>query len=351
MFATDLHDALARRGHDLVTVALAEGTTDRRIDVPALGASRLSLGTLRRLRERMGGVDITVAHGSTTLPACALARTATSTPFVYRQISDSRFWAATTTRRLRVRLFLRAARLIVALSEFSAGELIDYLRVDPGRIRIVPNGVSTDHWSPTAPDVRAAARRDLGLATDRPTVAFVGALVAEKGADLAVDAALGLPEVQLVLAGDGPERGALEERVASAGTDHVRVLGSVDDPALVYAAADVVVLPSRGGDTMPAVLIEAGLCGLPTIATPVGAIEEIVVDGETGLVVPRGDLDALRGAISSLIGDRGSERASAMGVAARRRCVERFDIEHVAASWERVLEEASGTAGRGESAS
>ena len=88
---------------------------------------------------------------------------------------------------------------------------------------------------------------------------------------------------------------------------------------------------------MPAVLIEAGLMELPAIATPIEAIPEIVLAGITGELVPVGDVDALVAAIDALAAD--PDRVGVLGRAARAHCLEHYDIEPVAAAWERLLRE------------
>ena len=86
---------------------------------------------------------------------------------------------------------------------------------------------------------------------------------------------------------------------------------------------------------MPAVLIEAGLAGLPVITCPVGAIEDVVVDEATGLIVPSSDANALAGAIERLSNDPALR--ALLGQAARLRCQQRFTIEAVADRWVDVL--------------
>lgn len=333
VFATDLHAALADRGWAVRTAALAPGHVGG-LDLPVLGPARLHPRTLRALRGAARGADVVVAHGSSTLPACALALAGSGVPFVYRQISDSLFWASTPARRARVRLGLGRAARVVALWEGSARVLVERFGVDPVSVAVVPNGVPKARF-PLLSRPDRGARRRLGLDPGRPTVGFVGALVPEKGAGIAVRAVAGMPDVQLVVAGDGPERSALAVLAGWRAPDSVHLVGPLADPLEVYAAADVVVLPSLGGDSMPAVLIEAGLCGLPVVSTPVEGIPEVVVDGETGLLVPVGDVDRLAGAVRSLLDEPG--RAAALAEAHRARCLERFEIAPVAARWADVL--------------
>ncbi len=104
----------------------------------------------------------------------------------------------------------------------------------------------------------------------------------------------------------------------------------------MYAAADAVVLASRT-EGMPGVLIEAGLSERPVVSYDVGAVSEIVADGETGLLVRSGDVADLAGALRSVLEDPGT-----MGAAGRQRCLARFEIGVVGARWAEVVAELAG---------
>lgn len=338
VFAADLAPALGARGHDVETVALERGRTGG-LDVEVLGRRRLAASTLRSLRARARSFDVVAAHGSTTLPACAAATYRSGTPFVYRQISESLFWAPTRWKQRRVRMLLRRACRVVSLSRSQADVLVQHFGVDRTKIDIVPNGVPGDGFAPVDPATRSAARARFGLRDDRPVVLAIGALVPEKGIDVVIDA-VGIlrsddGDAQLLVVGAGPEREALETRAE--GLRGVLFAGSITEPSDAYAAADVVVLASSGGDSMPATLIEAGLCGLPAVATPIGAIDEIVRDGETGRLVAVGDTAALAAAVGSFLDD--PELARSVGADARAHCLEHFEIGVVAARWEQTFVE------------
>jgi glycosyltransferase involved in cell wall biosynthesis len=332
VFALDLEAALAEE-FVMTTVALAPGRR-RDLDVEVLGSSRLGGRTLRSLRRMARHADVVVAHGSSTLPACAVSLLATRVPFVYRQISDPVFWTPTAARRLRVRAALSRARHVVALWTGSARVLHQRFGLPEERITVVPNGVPVRATISSAAS-SVEARRSFALEPDQPVIAYVGALVPEKGVDIAIGALAHVPAAQLLVAGSGPERDALERLAQSHAPGQVTFAGTVDDAWRVYDAADVVVLASRGGDSMPAVLIEAGLASLPAVATPIDAIPEVVVDGETGCLVPPGDPEALGRALRDLIGD--PERSRALGDAAFRRCSTRFAMPVVAEQWAQVL--------------
>jgi glycosyltransferase involved in cell wall biosynthesis len=334
VFATDLHDALARRGQAVRTVALAPGGVGG-LDLPVLGPTRRHPSTVKALRAACRDALVVVAHGSTTLPLCALVRPTTGTPFVYRQISESTFWARSSARRLRVRAALTAASRVVALWSGSAETLHETFGVGRHKIRVIPNGVPPERFPPIDRTAIHDARASLGLDANRRTVLSIGALVPEKGVDLAIDAVSGLDDTQLLVVGDGPNRVELEAHARRAAPERVVFLGSVREPRSCFEASDAVVLPSRGGDSMPAVLIEAGLMGVPAIATPVEGIGEILDHGRAGELVPRDDVEALRDAIARVLTD--SDHAHALATAARRHCLDHYAIDVVAAQWDEML--------------
>jgi glycosyltransferase involved in cell wall biosynthesis len=162
--------------------------------------------------------------------------------------------------------------------------------------------------------------------------------VPEKGCDEAIECVAALPDVALVVAGDGPERARLEACATHHAPGRVHFLGSQADVVPVYHAADAIVFPTRGGDAMPAALIEAGLCAVPAVATAIGAIPEVIIDGETGVVLATDRVEDVASAVRSLLEDAG--RRKTLGAAARVRCLEHYSIDSVASDYERVLEEA-----------
>lgn len=331
VFACDLERALRQRGHDIRTVALASSDGDHSLDVPVLGESRLGPGTLRRLRSEMGDAEVVVAHGSSTLAATAIAGVGLPNPVVYRQISDLEYWAGAPTRRIRVRRYLARMATIVTLWDGGVEVLRRSFGVPASKIEVIPNAAPGDRFWPASPSERAAARRRLGLPESAPVVAYLGALVPEKGVDVAVAAIAGIPGAVLLVAGDGPERADLEARAAADLPGRARFVGWMQHPLDVYHSADAVVLPSRGGDQMPALLIEAALCGLPSVATPVQAIGQMIEDGVTGRLVARPEPEIVSDALRAVL------TSPAMGEAARKKALATYEIEPVASQWEDAL--------------
>jgi glycosyltransferase involved in cell wall biosynthesis len=337
VFAVDLGDALAALGCVVTTVAVRKGTTSSLLDVAQLGRYGRSPAALIRLRRRMGEADVTIAHGSSTLLACRVAGAGGRRPWIYRQISDPLFWAGTRSRSWRVGRLLAKAAAVTALSPQTAEVLAEHFGVATSKLTVIPNGVSAARFRPPAVNERDAARRTLQLDDDQFVALYVGALAVEKGVAVAVRAvASAAPAVTLLVAGDGPQRDELRLLAERDAPGRVRFLASVADVVPLYHAADVVVFPSIGGDSMPAALIESGLCGLPAICTPIGAATDVVVDGTTGRVVPANDVGALVTALQAIGKD--GDRRRAMGLAAVEYCRSNFEIQPVATRWLAVLD-------------
>lgn len=335
VFATDLDRALASMGREVRTVALAPGAVGG-LECPVLGATRTGPATLHALRRAAADAVVVVAHGSTTLPACAIALAGTGTPFVYRQISDVTFWTRSWARRQRVRVALARASRVVALWAGSADTVATRFGYPRDRIVVVPNGVPAERFPPASPDEVAAARGTLGLGASATVAVYVGALVPEKGVDVAIDAVAGVSGLVLLVVGDGPERRALEAHAGAVAPGQIFYAGSLPDARPAFAAADVVVLTSRGGDSMPAVLAEAALMELPAVATAVEAIPEMVLDGRTGFVVGPEPPSARR-VLERLVRDPHLRRS--LGAAAREHCLQHYTMEVVARAWARVIDE------------
>jgi len=216
---------------------------------------------------------------------------------------------------------------LVALTDSHRRSLSAELRVPEARFRVVGSGVDLSRFDAAMP--RAAARRAAGLPEAGTLVGIVAALRPEKNHALFLEAAArvaaSVPGARFVIAGDGPARDEVARLAQASGLgERLLVLGARQDVPMLYRALDVAVLSSRPVvETLPVTLLEAAACGTPAVATAVGSVTDVVVDGETGYVVAPGDAAALAGRIVQLLIDTAARER--MGVAARRRAVERFD--------------------------
>ncbi|MEV4341792.1 glycogen synthase [Streptomyces sp. NPDC049590] len=248
------------------------------------------------------------------------------------------------------RTAVRAADRVVAVSAAMREDVLRvYPQVDPERVRVIHNGIDTDVYRP---DPRTDALHRHGIDPDRPYALFVGRVTRQKGLSHLLRAAFGLPpEAQLVLCCGQPdtpavaaETAALVEELRTVRDGVFRVDGMLDATSVrqLLTHATVFVCPSVY-EPMGIVNLEAMACGTAVVASAVGGIPEVVVDGGTGTLVgfealpgasgepadPAGFAEALCRAVSEVITD--PERARRYGAAGRERAVTRF-------SWDRAAE-------------
>jgi glycosyltransferase involved in cell wall biosynthesis len=193
---------------------------------------------------------------------------------------------------------------------------------------VVPNGVPL----PASIEDPAAARRALGIPEDGCLAGYFGQLLPHKGVLALVEAGrLALREektLRFVFAGSGPEefvRGLRAELDRSESAGRFQLLPPRPNPEPLYAAADLVCLASTAPDPLPRTVMEAMASGRPVAAFRSGGVEEMVVDGKTGMLVETGDVQGLARSVVALARDPSLRRR--MGSEGRRRAEELFSVE------------------------
>jgi glycosyltransferase involved in cell wall biosynthesis len=209
------------------------------------------------------------------------------------------------------------ARAIVSNSVFYKSHY-QGLGFQTSKITVIPSAVESKEAKGTG------LRRQIGVREDEVLVTSVARLVERKGHDDLIRASAGL---RLLFVGDGPYRRRLEGRGAI-------LAGWRDDIPEVLAASDIVALASRFGEGCPNAVLEAMAAGKAVVATRAGGTPEVVVDGETGLLVRPGDVDGLREALTRLAGDPALRRR--MGEAGRARVAERHAVDGMVKAYERL---------------
>ncbi len=208
----------------------------------------------------------------------------------------------------------------VAVSDF----ILERMHAYPHARELVRihNGVDTEIYAP-GPEAGSGAF----------TVGFVGRLIEGKGVDHLIRAVARTAEARLRIAGDGPDRARLVALAQELGLDdRVEFLGTVTDIPAFWHGSDVAAVPTAElQEAFSMVTLEAMACGKPVIATRSGAIPELVVDGETGTLVERGNVAAISEALAAYAESLDLRRRH--GAAARSRAVERFRIERTAAAY------------------
>jgi phosphatidylinositol alpha-1,6-mannosyltransferase len=245
------------------------------------------------------------------------------------------------------RRVLRGAQLVVAAGPYpaaegerSAGQALPTV--------VVPPGVDTERFRPLADDERLEARRRLGLPVEGRLVVSVSRLVPRKGMDTLVRAAALLapdrPDLTVAIAGGGRERARLDALVEETDAP-VRMLGRVpdDDLPALYGCADVFAMLCRNRwsgleqEGFGIVFLEAAACAVPQVAGDSGGAADAVADGETGLIARQpADEHAVARLIAQLLDDEPGRLA--MGRAGRRRAVDEFAYDLLAARLDQAME-------------
>jgi glycosyltransferase involved in cell wall biosynthesis len=157
-----------------------------------------------------------------------------------------------------------------------------------------------------------------------------------------IEAMTRLPErIELVIIGDGPQRAALEQRIAALGLEgRVRMQGQQADVLPWLRALDIFALPSFANEGVPQALVQAMLVELPCVTTPIGGIPELAEHERTALLVAPRDPVALAAAIERLAGNEGLRRE--LGEAARKHCVEGYSYERMLDRMEAIYRNVAG---------
>lgn len=347
VFAQALAGALVERGHESRLMALYGGDAgaaplalrpgdvalDGRADAFAERLPGFQPDLLARLLEEVDSFapDVVQANGSRTVKyASLLRRRRRRAPWalVYRSIGTPADWLRGPLHRaLYRRLVVSQVDGIVAVSRPTLASL--RTAYGPGLPAVViPRGVDLAACAPE--ESRSAVRRRLGTPAAATVAVFLGSLSPEKRLDRLMRVATsafqrlgpGGQPPELWIVGGGPEAASVAAAAAAAGFV-VRLLGAVARPASLLAAADLLLLTSDTEGT-PGVILEAAAVGVPTVATRVGGVGELIVEGETGLTVPAADEDGLAAAASGLLLDHARRRA--MGEAARRHVAAHFAL-------------------------
>ncbi len=174
---------------------------------------------------------------------------------------------------------------------------------------------------------------------------MIGRLANEKGVDIFLRAAarvlVELPTTKFVVVGEGPDREKLESLIDELKIrESVSMLGRRDDMPSVYASLDIMVSASRR-EGLPIAILEGMASRRPIIATAVGAVPTVVLDGRTGVLLPPENIEALASEIATLL--REPARRMSLGTAARKLVEEKFSAQRMTADYLHVYEEAAST--------
>lgn len=228
----------------------------------------------------------------------------------------------------------------LVLSEIHRNALANDYNIDLSRIEKIYNGIELGEYN-NEPNKGYIIRKEMNISQESQIVGFIGRLAIEKGLSFLLQAfpkvITVFPDVKFLIVGDGSLRVELESLAERLNThDNCIFTGFRKDIPNILSAIDIFTMSSLF-EGMPMVILEAMASSKPVISTDVGGISELVVDGETGILVPPQDPDALAEAIITLLKDK--QKAKQMGIAGRKRVEEYFDVKVMVRRTEEVYEE------------
>ncbi|MDO8787315.1 MAG: glycosyltransferase family 4 protein [Sulfuritalea sp.] len=333
---------LIGRGHEVTVTCPAHARMAAeavRFGVPviSLPIEFKTLAGFSALRSHLAShpVDLVNTHSSADSWLTGLACATLGNP---PAIVRTRHISAPVSGNLFNRWLYRRAKAVVTTGESLRQRLLAALGLDPARVLSVPTGIDTERFAPAD---KTAAKIALGLDPAQRHLGIVATLRSWKGHLFLLDgfAQLKRPELHLLIVGEGPMRGPIEEKIAALGIgERVTLAGQRSDPEHWLQAMDVFCLPSYANEGVPQAILQAMLCGLPIVTTPVGAILDAVSDKNTALIVPPRDAVALAAAIARLLDD--SALAARLSEAARRVASADFSRETMLDSMEGIFRQA-----------
>ena len=273
---------------------------------------------------------------------------------------DKMFWGRLGARRAKVPVILSAlhstgwpdgvGRLNRALTRITDGFIavarqhatfqVEQEKFPQEKVFLIPNGIDTDRF--VFDEARRAQwRAETGIAPDAPVVGIVAALRAEKNHDLFLQSAkrvsAKIPNARFVIAGDGPERPRLEQLATELGIQRqVHFLGSTKDISGVLSMIDLFALTSHN-EASPVSIMEALSCCRPVVATDVGSIDESVLEGRNGFLVPAGNEELMAARWIEVLSDASLRQR--LGSAGREHIVENSSLDSMTEGYMSLVEQ------------
>lgn len=249
-----------------------------------------------------------------------------------------RHWEYMSRSVLSRRFIPRLADRFILVSRFQR----EHLRregIDVNNMRILYNPIDTDRLSPS-PDARARVRAALGVTDSQVVIGYVGRMVSDKGIFTLLTASAQLlsaaPESRILWVGDGVELPELRARVDQSARRECHIFrGWTEDMQGIYAALDLVVVPSQYAEPFGRVSVEAQACGTAVVCSDAGGLPETLSPDISGLLIRKGDVDQLAAAILELT--RNHDRRRNMALAGRQFACSNFSFEHIAHNFEALL--------------
>ena len=237
------------------------------------------------------------------------------------------------------RLLTRITTGFVAVAKSHGSHLISGEGFPAEKVFVIPNGIDTTRFQ-RCENARVQWRNKLDIPKDSPVVGIVAALRPEKNHSLFVESASAvlkqLENAHFVVVGRGPEQNVIESQVKELGiTERVHLTGCTHDVPGVLSMMDLFTLTSHN-EASPVSIMEAMSCQLPVVATDVGSVNESVLDEQTGLLVPEGDLTSMSSAWIRILSD--ASLAKRMGIAGRNHIIANSSLDSMTEGYSKLIE-------------
>lgn len=297
LFAADLSTELVRLGHEVMFVGIYESKDDvlevegiKNIDLTQDKKGAFSIETTRRLIRLINNYkpDIIQCNGSDTLKyTVASSFFNKRIPIVYRNISIISEWISSKPKKFVYKKMFDRIAHVTSVGDEALADFIETYNFPKSRAEVIRRGVPIKTIDKN--DLPTKLRKDLGLSSSTKIATHIGNFSTEKNHEFLLDVFSKLiddhPEIKLLCVGSGELFGVIKKQISQRGLENtIFLLGFRKDIPSLLAASDCLVLSSRV-EGVPGVILEAGIQRTPSIATNVGGVSEVVVDGETGFLI------------------------------------------------------------------
>lgn len=279
--------------------------------------------------------DVIVTHSSTdswlvTLAVCAL--------FYKPTIIRMRHVSAPISGGSLTKWMYRKAKFVVTTSEAIKIHVQEALQISEHRVVSIPTGLNVKSiFCPVSSAEKVEARGQLGLAPDALTLGMLSTLRSWKGHEYVLDALESFPDATLLIGGDGPQEQNLKRIVLEKELgERVFFLGYLENPLPLLMASDIFLQPSYANEGLSQSLMQAMAMGLAVIASDIGGLNEMVISGKNGILVPPRDSAALVTALNGLIED--AELRDSLGSAARSWAERSCSIDNMGQQMQAIFE-------------
>ena len=337
---------MVERGHNVILICpeqapISQNAREKGLTVVNLPIARKNLKGLFAVRRWLSKnrVDVINTHSSTDSWLIALACKLLRTP---PPIVRTRHVSAPISNNAPTRwLYTKAAKFIVVTGEQLRQTMIENNQFPADKIKSIKTGIDNHYF---VPGDRVSARRRLGLPLGSFIVGIVATLRSWKGHQYLIEAfsKLDIEGAHLVMVGDGPQRENITQQIDSLGLrDKVTMPGNQSDVVPWLQAFDIFILPSYANEGFPQSIVQAMMCQIPVISTPIGSTAESVKNEQTGLMIEPKNVEDIVNSINRLHDE--AELREEMAANGRALALEKFTREIMLTEMEEIFYRISAT--------